>query len=391
MKILFLSFYFKPDLSAGSFRATAAIQALKGLLPAGSQVDVLTTSPNRYQSFSAAAPSEERDGALHIRRIELPPPRPGTAGQVLAFIHYARKVRQIVAEQQYDLVYATSSRLMTAALGASMAARLRAPLYLDIRDLFVDTISDVLPAPAAFLAKPLFSLVERRTFSAAAHINLVSEGFRNYVSQHAPGVPLSVFTNGVDDEFRDFMPDTAPPPKSAPIRVLYAGNIGEGQGLETILPPLAKRLGADVTFRVIGDGGRRGALAEASAALPNIEIRPPVKRAELLEEYRACDVLFLHLNDYPAFLKVLPSKLFEYAATGKPILAGLKGYSADFVRQEITNAAVFDPCDPDAAQQAFASLSMASVDRRDFVVKYARTTIMHAMAQDMIEVANAPR
>jgi len=30
------------------------------------------------------------------------------------------------------------------------------------------------------------------------------------------------------------------------------------------------------------------------------------------------DVLFLHLNAYKAFEKVLPSKIFEYAATGRP-------------------------------------------------------------------------
>ena len=46
-------------------------------------------------------------------------------------------------------------------------------------------------------------------------------------------------------------------------------------------------------------------------------------------------ILFIHLNAYPAFEKVLPSKIFEYAATGKPILAGVSGYSADFIRNNL--------------------------------------------------------
>ena len=46
------------------------------------------------------------------------------------------------------------------------------------------------------------------------------------------------------------------------------------------------------------------------------------------------DVLFLHLNDYSAFRKVIPSKIFEYAATGKPIVAGVSGYAAEFLRHE---------------------------------------------------------
>ena len=389
MKVLFLSFYFQPDLSAGSFRATALTEALRARLPAGSQVDVLTTSPNRYKSFSEAAPIEQVDGAIHIRRIELPPTHKGVAGQMLAFLHYARQVRKTVADKRYDLVYATSSRLMTAALGAFIARRVGAPLYLDIRDLFVDTIADVLPPPMAIAARPAFSLLERRTFKAAAHINLVSAGFRDYATRVSEGVPLSFYTNGVDDEFLDFDPGSRTSAQPGPTRILYAGNIGEGQGLETIVPALAGKLGPAATLRIIGDGGRRSALANAVASLPNVEICPPVRRLELLEEYRQADVLFLHLNDYPAFLKVLPSKQFEYAATGKPILAGLNGFSADFARTEIANAAVFSPRDVDAAQRALEALSMTSVDRRPFIAKYARASIMSAMAQDMIEVANA--
>ena len=38
---------------------------------------------------------------------------------------------------------------MTAALGAWIARRKRARLYLDIRDIFVDTIGDMLPSAFA--------------------------------------------------------------------------------------------------------------------------------------------------------------------------------------------------------------------------------------------------
>jgi len=58
LKILVLSFYFRPDLSAGSFRTTAVVDALKQKMPADGQVDVLTTLPNRYSSFSIEAPTE---------------------------------------------------------------------------------------------------------------------------------------------------------------------------------------------------------------------------------------------------------------------------------------------------------------------------------------------
>ena len=50
-----------------------------------------------------------------------------------------------------------------------------------------------------------------------------------------------------------------------------------------------------------------------------------------MSEYDKASILFLHLNDYEAFYKVLPSKIFEYATTGKPIIAGVNGFAKDVI------------------------------------------------------------
>ena len=55
---------------------------------------------------------------------------------------------------------------------------------------------------------------------------------------------------------------------------------------------------------------------------------------------------------------MLPSKLFEYAALGKPIWAGVAGFTASFVTSEITNAAVFHPCNAEDALRAFERLQL---------------------------------
>src|SRR5690606_26666824 len=131
--------------------------------------------------------------------------------------------------------------------------------------------------------------------------------------------------------------------------MLYAGNIGYGQALHTVIPRMAKRLEREWTLWVVGDGSARRDLEEAvgKAQVSNVVLRPPVPRGELAELYGRADCLFLHLNNKPAFHRVLPSKVFEYAATGKPIVAGVPGYAAEFVNAEIANAAVFAPHDAD--------------------------------------------
>lgn len=401
LRVLFLSFYFTPDLSAGSFRNTAFVDALRRKLPEGSTVDLITTLPNRYAGFNAEAAEQEADELYTIKRVRLPAHESGMLDQSRSFLTYAKAVRKHMEGRQYDLVFASSSRLMTAALGAWVARKQGALLYLDIRDIFVDTIKDVLPRKLAWLMKPLFGAVERWTVSRADRLNVVSAGFLPYFESRYPNVSKVVYTNGIDDEFLNIEPDVAKSPaetdqqpsarKDDRVEVLYAGNMGEGQGLHHVVPALASKMEGRVQFRLIGGGGRLRQLEEAirEAGCKNVTIEPPVNRAELIQAYQRADVLFLHLNDYDAFRKVLPSKLFEYGALGKPIWAGVAGYAASFVGENLDNAEVFPPCDAAAGIKAFERLQIADRKRDQFIARFARRAIMDEMAEDLVELAGS--
>lgn len=386
MRLLVLSFYYEPDLSAGSFRTTNLVRALLAQ-PGGIDVEVLTTVPNRYHSFRVAIPEEERAERLLVRRFPLPEHKGGFVSQSRAFAAYAAAVLRFSRGRRYDAVFATSSRLMTAVLGARIARSRRLPLYLDIRDIFVDTIGDVLPKHTAAIAKPLFKPLEGYAISRAATVNLVSRGFADYFRTRYPDRRYSFFTNGIDPEFVAAAPQAPGPPvdSTRPVNVVYAGNMGDGQGLHAIIPALADRMRGSATFTLIGDGGRRGDLERglAAAGSSNVTLAPPMARADLMRAYAAADVLFLHLNDYEAFAKVLPSKIFEYAALGKPIWAGVRGYAAAFLREEVSNCAVFHPCDAADAEQAFRQLELRTLPRRGFVERFARDTISREMAADI--------
>ena len=390
VKILVLSFYYSPDLCAGSFRATALVEQLRLQVGTGVHIDVLTTMPNRYVSFHVDAPAIEEHPGMTIRRIKLPEHSSGMLDQAKAFIYFAKNVRRLVKSEEYDLVFATSSRLMTAALGAWVARKTHAKLYLDIRDIFVDTLNDILPRQVTYWIRPIFSALEQWAFKSASRINGVSKGFQSYFEKRYPTQAFSWFTNGIDKEFIE-PPIQAKPSPSGRLSVLYAGNLGEGQGLHMIIPILAKSMENRLQFKIIGDGGRIGQLqAEINKhGCTNVTIQPPVSRRQLLMEYEQADVLFLHLNDYAAFKKVLPSKLFEYAAIGKPIWAGVSGYSAEFILSEITNAAVFEPCDAAGAVRAFQTLTLETQHRQDFVRKYSREQIMRDMVLDVMSLVRA--
>ncbi len=347
---------------------------------------MMTTMPNRYSTFASEAPSIEHMGPVTVRRIKLPGHQSGILDQSFAFSFFAWKVRRATQRHDYDAVFATSSRLATGVLGASIARKFNLPLYLDIRDIFADTLDDVFKGSPLHALLPVVRMAERYALRGAATVNVVSTGFIPYFKARKLNQRFTFFPNGVDEEFLRYnfrKIITSDSPKT----ILYAGNIGDGQGLHRILPQMAQRIGRNWKFVVVGDGGRRRELEKQiqNVSATNIALLDPMPRNKLMELYRQADVLLLHLNDFEAFKRVLPSKIFEYAASGKPILAGANGHCAEFLKENVVNSAVFPPCDATAACSALASLELGQTLRRDFIEKYSRKAIVKEMIADMLK------
>lgn len=386
MKILFLSYYFTPDLSAGSFRNSSLFTELLSQLDGNDYVHVITTIPNRYGSYSAECPQTESGANFRIDRLTVPKHTSGMVEQAKVFVSYYQGVMRLVKHQQYDMVYASSSRLFTAFLARRLAAKFHCPLYLDIRDIFVDTMKDIfkdkkyIQLPAVWM----LGLIERYTFSRATHINLISGGFKGYFQKYTKP-SYSEFPNGIDDIFIEAGQSPSTPP-AKPYYITYAGNIGQGQGLEKIVPDAALRLGNDYVFRIIGDGGTRKLLEKAlkEKNVSNVELLRPMARAELIRYYKESTFLFFHLNDLEAFKKVLPSKMFEYGAFDKPIIAGVSGFAAEFVRKNIPNHILFNPTDVEDMVTQTLHYEIHFERRSLFLEHFSRASINREMAKSIL-------
>ncbi|MBY6048797.1 WcaI family glycosyltransferase [Vannielia litorea] len=137
--------------------------------------------------------------------------------------------------------------------------------------------------------------------------------------------------------------------------VLYSGNLANKQGLE-IIPDIARRLDhrRDVTFVVCGDGPLRSRLEEMSRGLSNIRFLPlqPIER--LGELLGMADIHLLPQIAGAADL-VLPSKLTNMLASGRPVLATTEPGTA--LADEVEGAGlVTRPGDGAAAAEALSAL-----------------------------------
>ncbi len=382
MKILLLSYYFEPDLSAGSFRSSALYKRLKNL---GHEVEVITTLPNRYNGFEGKINNELNSDSTRIFRIDTKNDNSKFLAQIRAYIKFFFGALKITKKTDYDIVYASSSKLFTAFLGAVISKRNKSLLYLDIRDIFLESLRDIFNPFISFFLLPILSIIERYTFNHADHINLVSEGFESYFTTRYKGKSISFYTNGIDKEFldKDFEKKKNLDSK---ITILYAGNIGDGQGLEKIVPSLAKDINEKYEFHIYGDGSKKEILKNKCRTATNVKFFDPVTRNDLLARYADCDILFLHLNDLEAFKRVIPSKIFEYASTGKPILAGVDGYPNRFIKKNIINSYVFASCDQKDALQKLRNIDLRIVNREEFKNKFSREIIIAELANSLISL-----
>ena len=393
MKICFFTFYYSPDLSAGSFRSEGLVQNLISQMDIKDNLVVITTSPNRYQSFKVKTEVLTVKGNLKIFRIKLPKHSGTMLSQAFSFSVYFLKAIRICLKEKPDYLLGTSGRLMTAILTWFASILTRKPYAIDLRDIFSETISDLFSKKNSFFGKilyKLFSYFDRWVLTNANCVNVVSKGFPKYFEER--GIDTSkwlFYPNGIDDLFlhENISKININNPE---ITILYAGNIGYAQGLDKILPQVAKKLEEKYRFIIIGDGSTREKLITSIEQnnIKNITMIDPVDRYELLSYYRSSDILFLHLDNIPAFKRVLPSKLFEYAAMGKPIVAGIDGYSSKFAIDNIPYSLTFKPGQVDQCVKCIIKSTSMVIEKSEvnnFINNFSRHKIMKSYAEDLMK------
>ncbi len=354
---------------------------------------VVTTMPNRYNSFAIDAKALTVKKNLKIFRIQLPKHKGTMFSQAYSFSIYFIKAIGICLKEKPNYLLGTSGRLMTAILTWLASIIIRKPYAIDLRDIFSETISDLFSKKNRLigkLLKKIFSYFDRLILTKANCVNVVSKGFIKYFEER--GIDTSkwlFYPNGIDDLFQheNISNINIINPE---ITILYAGNIGYAQGLDKILPQVAKKLEGKYRFIIIGDGSTREKLITSIEQnnIKNITMIDPVDRHELLNYYRSSDILFLHLDDLPAFKRVLPSKLFEYAAMGKPIVAGTEGYSSEFIREQIPYSLTFKPGQVDQCVKCIIKSTSIVIEKSEFnnfINNFSRRKIMKSFANDLLE------
>lgn len=201
----------------------------------------------------------------------------------------------------------------------------------------------------------------------------------------APGKPLSLLENGVD--YKLFSTATVAPPEYSrilPPRFVYAGALDERFGFDVVRAvafnfPMAN---------IILIGPYSASSFKRLGSSKNVHVLGPRKHEQLPGYFQHADIGLLPFSDHLANDGRSPMKLFEYGASGLPVVATrtteLARRKLDFVF--LANDANDFVCCVDKLIDNGNEISRIRATAKDQSKAYAWETITHRLVHDVWEV-----
>ena len=341
MKILFLTDNFPPEVNAPASRT---FDHCREWAAAGDEVTVITCAPNFpqgkvYAGYRNRWRSEEIvDGIRVIRVWSYISANKGFFKRTLDFISYSVTAFLAGLFVKTDVIIATSPQFFTALSGRTLAFLRRKPWIMEVRDLWPESIKTVGALKDSLFIR-YFEWQERRCYRSARSIVVVTDSFRRTLA--ARGIPaekIHVVKNGVDRNlFRPMAKDAALVRElglAGKTVVGYIGTHGMAHKLDFILRCAARlKFRPEFHFILLGDGAERENLLRLRDELgcSNVTMLGPVSKQEVGRYISVLDICLINLKKSELFTTVIPSKIFENAAMGIPLLMGVGGEARELV------------------------------------------------------------
>ena len=360
MRILFFTHYFPPE---GNAPASRTHENCKKWIRLGHQVTVITCAPNVpdgivYKGYKNKLFQREKiDGIDVIRVWAYITANKGTIRRIINYVSYMfSSVFFSRFLKRPDMIIATSPQFFCGWAGV-IASRIRSvPFILEIRDIWPESIVAVGAMRNKRLLK-ILEWLELKMYAAAQHIVTVGQGYKEkLVEKGIKEEAISVITNGFDSEI--FYPRQLDKKFNRLYKpnhefvCSYIGTIGMACGLDIVLRAaklLKDRKRKNIKFLLVGSGAVKEQLRRQAdeIGLNNIVFIDRQDKHHIPDFISVSDVCLVHLKKAALFKTVLPSKIFEAAAMAQPIILGVEGYAAQFLKE--ANAGIC--IEPENAEQ----------------------------------------
>lgn len=340
MRVLILSQYYPPE------SAFYAPSLARELIKRGHQVKVLTGYPNYpsgrlFDGFRMRWRSHEL-GLAGERVLRVPLYVDHSRSGVRRMLNYlsfglsAATAKRWSAGADVIYVYATQ---MTPALAPWVWSFFGGPPFvLHVQDLWPDSITGSSLISKGWRSRLLdaaltgwLKSVYRR---AGAIVGIAPTMVETLAERGVDPSRLHLVYNWTEEAGLDNPASDGKAVKSH-TRILFAGNLGDMQDLETVVRAAHDAADVGIQLRIVGDGvvlpRIRALVGELDAA--NIEFLGRVPREQMGDLYRTSDFALVSLKDLPVFRGTIPSKFQAAIAHGVPVITTVQGDLRELVER----------------------------------------------------------
>jgi colanic acid biosynthesis glycosyl transferase WcaI len=344
------------------------------LVGRGNEVTMVTAFPHYpewqvYSGYRGRLFTQEEVGGVQVRRgFVYVPGKPNPYQRVVYDLTMALSGGlNLLGIRRPDAILAISPPLQLA-LTALVASRFwGTPVLLIIKDIIPDVAISLGMLENPTLIR-LARALERFCYRRVDHISVIGRGFvDNLLSKGVPADKLSLIPDWVDVQHIKPMPRlnrfrTKHGIPAEAFVVLYGGSMSIKQGLENALLAAGQlQEASQIQLYLVGEGVARQGLVEMAReqGLPNVKFLPFEPEEVFPDMLAAADVLLINQR---ADVRgaVLPCKLLNYMAAGRPVVAAVNEDSetATYVRMAACGVVV-PPEQPLALAEAIRRLSQS--------------------------------
>ncbi len=339
MKILIVTQYYFPE----NFKSNELSFELQ---KRGYDVTVLTGLPNYpegkiYEGYGwFKRRTETVHGVKVIRTLLLP--RGKGSGLRLFFNYYSFalfaswKAFLLGFREKYDAVIVHEPSPITQFYPALLLHKLhKTPVYYWVMDLWPESL-EIAGGIKNKLVLNYFKNLATKFYRNSEKILITSKGFRESILEKGDfDEKIEYFPNWAENSIAEGRTDYPIPDLPDGFKVMFAGNIGESQDMETIMEA-AQLLGnrPEIKLIIVGEGRKLDFVKKfvkehTLAESVHIMGRYPVEAMTAF--FSKADVMLVSLKSEKIFQHTVPAKVQAYMSAGKPIIAMLDGEGAEII------------------------------------------------------------
>ncbi|GAA4440075.1 glycosyltransferase family 4 protein [Pontibacter saemangeumensis] len=347
MRILYFHQYFKTREGSGG---TRSYEMAKHFVEQGHQVTMVYALSDKTKSpLSGPYINGKRRGSVeNIDLIEFNlnySNRLNILQRALVFLSFSVKSVKVVFQEDFDIVFATSTPLTAGIPGIFMKLFGKKKRFVfEVRDLWPELPREMGVIKNKFVLWAM-GVLESLSYNQADACVALSPGIQDGIRAKLKdkSKPVYLVPNGCDLDFLvpGHEPKTnIPSVKENDFVAIFTGAHGIANGLDAALDAakvlIQKGHGKHIKLVFVGDGMMKDHLVKRAEAeqLHNCIFIEPVSKQRLLTYLHAADVGLMLLANIKAFyFGTSPNKFFDYISMGMPILNNYPGWLAGMIRE----------------------------------------------------------